>query len=63
MMNHMLMADVTYLDASTLERTGICLPLVAQQVETRGVAVGIPERSGARRGDKRGSFMSKPDGR
>ena len=30
MMNHMLMADVMYLDASAFERTGICLPLVAQ---------------------------------
>ena len=38
---------------------------VAQEVETCGVDMGggSPERSGARRGDKRGSFTSKPDGK
>ena len=30
MMDHMLMADVMYLDISAFERIGICFPLVAQ---------------------------------
>ena len=30
MMNYMLMADVTYLDASMFKCIGICFPLVAQ---------------------------------
>jgi len=37
MMNHVLMASVLHLYASTLQRIGIRLPLVAQYVEARGV--------------------------
>jgi hypothetical protein len=33
MMNHMLMADVVYPNASALKRFGICFSLVAQYVE------------------------------
>ena len=40
MMNHMLMADVAYLNASAFERIGICFPLFAQYVETCGVDMG-----------------------
>ena len=59
------MADVMDLDASAFERVSICSPFVAQEVETCGVDMGgrQSERSGARTGDKRGSFTSKPDGR
>jgi GST-like protein len=39
-MNHMLMADVTQLDASAFERIGICLTFVAQYVVTGGVDMG-----------------------
>jgi ferritin-like metal-binding protein YciE len=61
---------VTYLDASTLERTGICLPLVAQQVETCGKTLPLrDDRVGAKRlSEKRireatrpGSLCSSPD--
>ena len=30
MMNYMFVADVTYMDASSFERIGVCFPLVAQ---------------------------------
>ena len=40
MMNHMLMADVAYLNASAFERISICFPLFAQYVETCGVDMG-----------------------
>ena len=30
MMNHMLMADVAYLNAGAFERIGICFPLFAE---------------------------------
>jgi hypothetical protein len=61
----MLMADVAHLNASAFKRIGICFPLFAQYVETCGVDMGgrQPGKAGARSGDKRGSFMSTPNGR
>jgi hypothetical protein len=65
MMDHVLMADVMDLDASAFERVSICLPFVAQEVETCGVDMGGRQsrKVDARRGDKRWSFTSKSDGR
>jgi hypothetical protein len=57
--DHMLMADVAYLNASAFERIGICFPLFAQYVETCGVDMGgRPERLGPATARHVGSIAS-----